>query len=395
MALDLDFLTRVVNVKWTGAPEQGLLATGSVFSLDTMVAIALDTGESFPGISCGATGNAITVLTSGIVVFGEPRDGDACFMACIDGRTILRGIDDDKGGIAWSPIHNVAGLTALSFAKDAFFVTYSMDKTTDPLCALSFDGQSFSEIGNIYSSVPPSPPDLRFSGAIAHNGTGYAAAGMYQAIPSQYDQNGADVFFPDDYSMMWAFSNNGTAWGSGYSPNETTNPGANPVGAPLADFISAYTNIAGGAGLFVAAATTRIPWVAIPVEDTGTHNIMVTRATASAAVSDDGHSWTTIPLPGVIEGDYSDRGTKNNSSYSDSVAFIKTENNGSGGYFLISSNGILTQGEFERPAVSWCHKGDGHSWSLIKSDTGGANGYGTVSAIAKDLSSTRIVYLRR
>src|SRR5262245_9475292 len=80
---------KAINFPSKVVAEQGLLQIGST-------AVALDTGESFGGMSTGATGTLIatkpfTVLTSGIVVYGQPQHGKPCFMACTDGTTILRG----------------------------------------------------------------------------------------------------------------------------------------------------------------------------------------------------------------------------------------------------------------------------------------------------------------
>lgn len=406
MALDLDFLTEIVNINWD-VEEQALLVTSS----NPLIAVALDTGETFSGVNSGASGqlllNTFTVLSKGIVVYGKPRNGDACFMACVDEITILRGVQDidgDMEGIVWSPIHSVPltsgrGLTALSFAGDAFFITYSTDTDYLPFCAVSFDGVSFSEIGNIYPSVPlldvgGEPNEEKISGAIAHNGTSYAAAGMFDTTPSHYSPT--LEITPADYAMMWGFSGDATNWSSGYSPDEVTNPGANP--APVftdvpGGFTSTvgFTNIAGGNGLFVAAATTREgPFIV--QKPTETFTIATTRPTASAAISSNGSSWITIRLPGAIQGNYiydavSSINIYNSRSVAASVAFIKT--GAKSGYFVISATGDVEEHSVQTSAGSWCWKGDGSSWSLVKQ--AGEDNFGTVSAIAKDLSSTKIV----
>jgi hypothetical protein len=389
MPLGLDFLTQIVNIKLGDIDEQGLLAIDPFGSLH---AVALDTGELFPGISTGATGNGFTVLTPGVVVFGKPRDGDACFMGCIDGKTILRGTQDTNR-IAWLPVYSVPrvdgfGLTALSFAKGAFFVNhFSSDRSLH--CAVSFDGFSFAEIGNIFSGVPlldagGTALDQNVSGAVAHNGKTYAAAGRFD--PER--PPGTIVRLTADYSMIWSSSSNGTDWSSGYSPNEITNPGADPNGTAYSGSSVEvfYTNIAGGAGLFVSAATTREGPFFV-VEPT----ITTMEPTASAAVSSDGSSWETIRLPGVIHGAYSYVDNSNSASRGESVAFIKTKKDGDEkGYFLISSYGRTQVGSVGT-VTSWCHRGDGHTWALVRSE---GVIYGAVSAIAKDLATTTIVYLR-
>jgi hypothetical protein len=380
----LDFPTQIVNVHWGGVPEQGLLSTDAG-------AIALDSGETFPGIFAGASGtldsSTFTVLTNGVVVYGEPRDGDACFMACIDGMTIRRGIQDvdDADKIAWSTVYTVTpsasgyGLSSLSFAGGAFFVTYLTNSRSASFCAISFDGLVFSEIGNLYAGVPIlSDEGGQIPGSVAYNGSRYATAGTYD-----HNVNSPNPV-ADDFNMMWATSNDGRSWSSGYSDSETTNPGIRADGIGLPNSGVAYTTIAGGTGLFVTAATDRgQPWPVL--------SITTTRATAAAATSTDGRSWTTVDLPGVIQGKRTS--AVDSSSSSASVVFVRDNpEDETAGYFLISANGGTQTGAV-RTTKSWCFRGDGHTWAEVKSASN-AGGYFTVSAIAQDLSSTKIVYLR-
>jgi hypothetical protein len=371
--------------------EQGLLDTNSA-------AVALDTGESFSGMRTGATGKLrntkpFTVLSSGIVVFGQPKAGreeDACFMACVDGTTILRGHQDvggDMEGIVWEPVYTVDGLCALSFAGGGFFVVYQPSDSgrLDSSCAVSFNGTDFSEIGNLYGGLPSlSDHDQLTPGSVAYNGNSYATAGDYAADPS-YPQ----IISADD-QMAWASSGDGSSWSADCSRSETVDPGIRPGYISFSSGTgAAYTTIAGGAGRFVAAATSRSQFQSTTPVPGGTGNIIYTRPTAAAAVSDDGSSWDTIKLPGATEASYVETGSGTFSvaeSAALSVVFVRT--GGSGGYFVISANGFMQSGP-NQSSASWCWKGDGNSWSVVKQSDDPS--FGPVSAVAKDLSATKIV----
>lgn len=392
-----DFFNRIVNVHWPKQVvpvgflvEQGLLVTDA--STPT-TAVALDTGESFSGVNSGASGKLLalkpfTVLTAGIVVFGKPRDGAACFMACVDGSTILRGVQDISGTIeekiVWSSVYSVPPrITALSFAGDGFFVTYGSGGTNSS-CAVSFDGMNFSEIGSLYSGVPTADTDSQTAGSVAHNGQSYATAGLFSTT-APYPPKITN----DDSNLMWASSSDGFGWSSGYNGSVTGDPGTNAGPIYLgSDGGTAFTTIAGGAGQFVAAATAR------GLFSTGTfdfddNEIFVTLSTAAAAISSDGGSWSTIKLPGAIEGNKILGGVTNEaSSFASSVAFITTGVSKTGvrtGYFIISGNGGTETPD--RAVAAWCWTGDGSSWSLVKQ----GETFGAVSAIAKNLSATEIV----
>jgi hypothetical protein len=366
--------------------EQGLLAT-------TSAAIALDTGESFSGMNSGATGRLrntkpFTVLSSGVVVYGQPREGDPCFMACVDGTTILRGHQDIGGsmeGIVWDPVYSVPiidssyGLCALSFAGGGFFVVRQTSKTSSS-CAVSFNGTDFSEIGNLYSGVSIASPDRdsQTPGSVAYNGREYATAGINDSSPGY-----PGIIAAADFGMMWSSSADGSSWSSGYTtPVETADPGTNAVPLNLAPGAQAYTTVAGGAGRFVAAATSRSIFPSAEFE-----GVTFSYSTAAAAVSSDGSSWTTAKLPGAIEANRVE-GVETNvaSSYGVSVAFVKTGSNT--GYFVISAGGSISAAP-DFTEASWCWKGDGQSWQMVKQ--AGDASFGTVSAVAKDLSATKIV----
>jgi len=393
-------LARIVGINFpfptaVAIAEQGLLLVGGM-------AVALDTGDSFPGISTGATGKLIntkpfTVLTPGVVVYGKPQHGDPCFMACTDGTTILRGHQDiggDMEGIVWDPVYGANGLCALSFAGGAFFVVYQpgSSQSTTASCAVSFDGENFNEIGNIYSGLPSlSVHDQLVPGSVAFNGNGYATAGAFFTDP-----NYPYIIGLDDQNMAWASSGDGLGWSADCSRSETQDPGTEPYGLGLGaggtTTALAYTSIAGGAGRFVAVATTRTVFQTIfPVPGTGGEVFeQYVFPTAAAAISGDGSSWTVNKLPGAFEAFYSEPvgGPQDRTdSTAASVVFVRT--GGNAGYFVISATGLSQQGASNSYA-SWCWKGDGSSWQMVK-QSNDAN-FGTVSAIARNLASTKIVY---
>ncbi len=391
-------LSRITAIHFPSRPvgvaEQGLLAL-DIGGAST--AIALDTGESFSGISTGATGRLIsatpfTVLTPGIVVWGQPRNGNACFMACVNGTTILRGIEDvggDMEGIVWNPVYTADGLIALSFAGGGFFVVYQPSDSgrLDSSCAVSFDGLSFSEIGNLYGGLPSlSLHDGLTPGSVAFNGRGYATAGMYFS-----DANYPQYLAARDSNMAWASSGDGSSWSASCSPDEMTDPGMNADYINLASTGYAYTTIAGGAGRFVAAATSRSVFQStFPVPGTGGEEFSKwVFPTAAAAVSNDGSSWTTVKLPGATEGNFVQHdATFYSTAESDalSVAFVRT--GGSGGYFIITANGAMQSGG-DTTSASWCWKGDGYSWQMVKQANDAS--LRILSAVAQNLSATKIV----
>lgn len=369
--------------------EQGLLKIGNS-------AVALDTGDTFPGMATGATGLLIntkpfTILTPGIVVYGKPQHGRACFMACTDGATILRGHQDvggDMEGVVWDPVYTVPNnnFSALSFAGGVFFVVQFGSGKMDSACAVSFDGENFSEIGNIYAGVPPiSVHDSLTPGAVAFNGRGYATSGYFLTDP-----NYPNVIVEGDFNMAWASSPDASGWSVGYTPDEMTSPGSYPYGRGIAGFL---TSIAGGAGRFIATATTRKSFQStFPVPGTsGTQFTIYVVSTAAAALSSDGNSWTATNLPGAIEGLYEDDGnasfTNISNSASSSVVFVKT--GVKTGYFVITARGSVDKPRQPTRFASWCWKGDGSSWQLVKQADDAS--LTVVSAIARDLSSTKIL----
>ena len=148
-----------------------------------------------------------------------------------------------------------------------------------------------------------------------------------------------------------------------------------------------YTTVAGGAGRFVAAATFNN---ASFFDEGADVNYCI--PTAAAAVSNDGSSWSTVPLPGAVEAVYIDdpRGFGAESkSTSQSVVFVPAGKDD--GYFVITATGFVGSGYGvgTYKTSSQCWVGDGYSWSMVKSAAD--FGFGTVSVVAKDLSETTIV----
>jgi hypothetical protein len=413
-----DYFDRIVNVHWPKRggptfeePEQALVVT----DFDAGTAVALDTGETFSGTLCGASGRLasedgtfttrFTVLSRGLVVYGKPANGDACFMACVDGTTIMRGTHSPISGvepsIIWDTVYTATGgsTCGLSFGGGAFFILTQTPDDDIIRCAISTNGTSFSGGGNPFAGVPTDDITRgRQSGSVASNGGGlFAATGEVTRIPNYFLEDNSIV--SGDDAMMWGSSSDGASWSTGYSSDEITNPGQFASGTLLGSSqCSAMATVAGGNGIFVSVATqrTKFFWFSsgIPLR-----TYYVTRATAAAAVSSDGSFWSTIPLPGAIEANYvlvqagDHPGNVNSQSQSDAVAFIQTgeiKSDISGlppvptGYFVMTANGAHKDSIID----GGCWRGDGNSWSRVLS---GGTPFGHVSAIAKDLDQTTIV----
>lgn len=400
------FLERIVGVHWPKKEEGGGIAIAEpeqalvVFDSESGSSVALDTGDSFGGTISGASGRLglgvlstrFTVLSSGVVVYGKPINGDACFINC-DGNAVMRGTHSDVGTINWDSVYSVGNSKrfGLSFGGGAFFLL-TEDEDTNVLCTVSTDGVHFSGGSNPFANVPENDNIRgRSPGSVAGGTDIFVATGQVNSVPNAFLEDNSIV--SGDSAMMWAASSTGAAWASGYSPDELTDPGQLSGGTSLGS-TDAMATVAYGNGVFVSVATKRTNffWFSSGIPST-TH--YTTRPTAAAAVSSSGSSWSTVALPGAVQANYNVGGA-NSASESNAVAFIKTgeiKSDVAGvppiptGYFVMTANGGSSP---PGPIYSdnGCWRGDGGSWSRVMS---GTTTFGHVSAIAKDLDKTTIV----
>jgi hypothetical protein len=246
-----DALTRIYNVKWGTVLEQGLVADYPMVSggpaLGPPTAYALDTGERFSGVNMGASGLGYTVLTAGLVCFGAPRDGDACFMAYPDYNIITNMSQDaiikrgklkgDGTVLEWKTAGGGRGLVALTFAGEAFHAVYCDEDTGATRIETSFDGVN-------WLSKPAFPAQDKFDcgGAVAFNGDVLNEDGSVKTRGSYAAAGTLEVATPEDAdpayslstisSLMWctaaAPKENETAmtWTFGTVAGPDNNPGA-------------------------------------------------------------------------------------------------------------------------------------------------------------------------
>src|SRR5580765_8265493 len=136
--------------------EQALVGVFSnipYFAGATVKAIALDSKRTFDDVAAGASGLGFTVMTRGLICFGEPRDGEPCFMA-VPGykhdpnggaQAIKRGTLRADGTLQWSDIGGGIDLCALTFAGGAFHAVYCAKSGYGPTrIDTSFDGKTWN-----------------------------------------------------------------------------------------------------------------------------------------------------------------------------------------------------------------------------------------------------------
>lgn len=403
MALGLDFLTRIVNVSWDLIDQQGLLAeylpgsgapdfeSISEVMQGTPTAYALDSGRTFPGVNMGASGLGYTVFTRGLVCFGKPRDGDACFVVApefgyYEGSDALKkGILDESGELVWSAMGSGGSgkLVALTFAEDAFFATY-YDVLTRTTTIATFDGHVWSS-----GSAFPASGDLGAQGGavaatfrIIKDEDGkdkkivtYVAAGQISQDNSEFANSASN--------LMWATSTDGSTWSSSSNMGMMAEPGT------FYDIISNYAcTIAAGAisankQIFAAAAATKTLVPDPNPTELDPPPLPFAMRTAGAAVSETGSDWATITLPGALEAGLDQL------SWGLAVTFVTTKEDN--GYFLMSDHEYITGDPGHAIPKSNLYKSsDGRTWSKMRSNI---NWMSTLSAIDKDLGATMIVHI--
>lgn len=399
MAVDYgeDFLQRIVGVHWRKRQpagivvQQGLLAVydndnGSI-ARGSLHAIALDSGQTFSGVNMGASGMGYTVLTGGLVCFGQPKDGEPCFMACPSfdpaggghEAAIMRGTksdiigteDDHSVEIKWETVTS-GPVIALTFAGEAFFAVFADASGGPTMIATSFDGVHFSSS----QAFPDDPDKYPIGGAVA---------GLVdENKTSRYVSCGSiDLESPDDpyyglhTNLAWATSSGGSDWGYDFNGSLLDNPGS-VLGQTAS--LHQHSTVAGGNGVFVAAASDKkvilnidLPYI--------TH-------TAAAASSSSGSGWSTTILPGSVPA------SKSTYSFSACVTFVQTgldpKTNQPVGYFLCGCYGYTDDVVTFAPKGGVWKSVDGQGWGQIV-DNQLFNW--TLSAVAKDLKATKIAHV--
>jgi hypothetical protein len=390
MAVKLDFLQRIINVHWgTEIDQQGLLSARvgignppAIGVAGPPIASALDSGDTFENVSSGASGLGYTVLTKGLVCFGQPRDADACFILSSGlydpgtlSTTLKKGTLGEDGKLVWQTVASKAvNLAALTFAGNAFFAVYANNFDYTTIIETSFDGITWT---SVHSFTPSSDKTPMAGGAVAAIENKDNPPSGTQ--PFQYVSVGVVTQKDDSYrgpttNLAYATSRTRDDWNFGFNPGMTANPGS---------FTSVFTTgsnqastVAGGNGKFIAAATLKTTFM----EDVGGTPVPVVVGAAAVANSTTGRDWTTMALPGAFPGN------QDTNSNSTAVTFVRTKDDD--GYFLCAALGFARG---DANPTSWLWKSStGDDWTLIRSDR---NFYWTLSVIAKDLSATTIVVI--
>jgi hypothetical protein len=353
-----DMFQRIVGVHWrkkdepepprpiTG-PQQWLLgvSTSTLGSFNPVPEYALAAnGQMYGGMATGASGAGFTVLSAGFVTFGTVRFAGAgglgettrsCFLVS-DGNIVEMGVVKNND-IEWTMVYSPPGaVLALSFAGDAFFVTYAGEDYNDSKLAFSVSGDVFQD-GISAITIPMQHYFYDgLAGNVAYNNGVYAVVGnIGLADPERYS-------FTD--TLCWATSGDGTAWGSGYNLTQLTDPGGT-----YGIFTS---NIAAGGGVFMAA-TGKTNVFASSVEPFPDYSIQ----SCAYATSIDGQSWATHELAGAVVRSSHEQGDRGGCSTA--ITYVSTGKDS--GYFVVAgqeTGGASGAGTFE-PATSklWVNGG--------------------------------------
>jgi hypothetical protein len=398
-----DFLQRIVAVHWPRArrpsglflPQQGLIA---YFDNDNgghggeVYAVALDSGQKFSGINMGASGMGYTVLTGGLVCFGQPLGGDPCFMACPDYQPdnggaeveILRGtrsnlasnVDDPSLEIQWQSVTH-GPVLALTFAAGGFFAVYQSQDGGPTSIASSFDGKNFS----VESAYPYNPDLNQHGGAVAglRDRGGRAVYVSCGSLDVEEVEPG-NPYYGLKLNLAWATSSSGTGWSYAANESQLSNPGSFVGSTGGTNLASA---VAAGNGIFVAAATDK----KVIMSDADPPLPYVTH-TGAVATSGSGSGWSTIILPGAVPAG------QNSYSSASCVTFVQTaldpKTGLSAGYFLCGGAGYDGNTVDFSPASGVWRSADGSGWSQVISNRIYPV---TLSTIARDLSKTKIIRL--
>jgi hypothetical protein len=311
---------------------------------------------------------------------------------------LKRGTLDETGTLRWETVGDGTGLVALTFAGEAFHAVYVEGEGVGPTrIETSFDGEIWSNNVGF-----PAQDNIAYGGAVAYNGESFAAAGQvavdqpdsdppYNAPTDNLTWTTSDR--PDNgSSLSWHFDraegmddNPGAYTGAGYSTNQACTIAGGQVGEESTD---------GDAHrLFVAATFDKTKVTQTPPSGIGDRQFIL--PTAAAAFSSNGSSWANTKLPGVEVGRHAygdlSGGDTSGGSYGTATVFVRTSSKAA--HFLCSAMSFTTgPGLTESTIYSTLHKSsDGHSWSTLRHQPD--HFFFTLSAVARDLSKTKIVHI--
>lgn len=392
----LDPLQNIINVQYETPPALLIsLSSGGGYQGHLTTSDGVDYQEepldeaNEPAMAASGLGwTVVTSMAGGfagdLVAFGNPADGDACFIVARWDGAIERGVLDDDGELVWSvvgaaPIVLEEGdlLESVSFAGGAFFVSVNKWQTAESHLMVSFNGEAFTNVGNTFPGVAeasvgagedPESLSLRAtSGAVAYNEDIelYVRVGVFRRHwldVTSLDEDPEEDFplheFGDNF--MWATSPDGLSWSPGFDLTETAGIDPTGHGSPGGTAISMASNLTFGNGVFVAAGAYKHA-VAVPDEEQIYTDIYHHQLAAAAAiVSTDGEGWTTIQMPDQsVYLNYPSTDENTGASWGVSVQFVKRKiDEQHDGFFILSSNGLNNP-------FSLFYSIDGYSWEAV------------------------------
>lgn len=354
-----DPFQRIVDVNWTAAAvilaQQGLLGTNLAPSfLSATGTDWTDSGFEADPVAhditaTGASGEGFTVIArGGWLVYGEPKDGDPCFIAVTPCGGVYRGVEDEDT-IVWTyvcglnnlPLAEFYGygfeynstICGVSFAGEMFFIGLAAGNTDDPtFLACSSDGENWQFVKIFADTQGAAESDnyaSRYSGNVAYSPEFglYCITGTIDATFAVGDNLRRNILF------MWDTSTDGLNWSGGSFDHSPEAPITGMGGPP-----SGFGNIAYGNGLFVAIGSKH---ATADVIDS------VYQGTAAVAVSSDGNVWDYIDLP--------EAALSNCSEY---IAYVNAD---AGGFFF--ATGVVAGGSLEVSNYLWTSP-TGTEWTL-------------------------------
>lgn len=320
----LDPYQNIINVQYS-PPQEVMVAWGNGFYATSTSSKNTRDGKKYDdgfgsNVTTAASGLGVTVVPSApdMVVFGKPRDGEACFIIITpkfdgSGKDIRRGVSDKKGGIKWSKVQSAAdasGTVAVSFAGGAFFVA-SNDGDSRSFLYVSFDGENWQKVatadnpnngedglnGNPEGNHVAYNPDTK---VYCH--TGWFSRG-YEYDLIDIDTATRHPTFARSVNFWSATSKDGLIWKPKYDTSQFDAGSGGPTtktgnqGSPG----SLYNSVAFGAGLFVAPSSWAIEYDYFNFNGLrNTNQHVISRIdTVGVAVSEDGIKWSNMQLPDV------------------------------------------------------------------------------------------------
>lgn len=371
-----------VNIKTKALDQQWLLAisnwsrhNGDNASLHAD--LRASDGEGFANALGGASGSGITVI-AGAAAYGSitQRDGSKrnVFLACSTEMRVARLGTINNGGVSWQTVWSAEGnpfynfITGISYANDRFFITFMAGEDGSRCNVISTkDGVAFSE------KQAPFPSRGNTSGPYAGGVVYDETLDLYLMVGDDFQDDDTTEFgYAYSQGFCWATSKDGLTWAGRQINGQFQNPGGGGHFVGNVDATSLST-VAAGNGVFVGAASQRHEVMKTIIVSDGPGEFHEDQApyiisSCAVAVSKNGTTWTTVPLPGAFWQQDEEEGDVGGTIVS--VVFVEDESvrdkNGNTGYFIACGYEGAAAG-FEN-AKLW-KSIDGETWSLIRSDT--------------------------